>query len=406
MDRITRYIISLFTALTVSVAALAANAGPEAADETVSASQSGTEGPQVDIKSMLFGHIGDSYQWHITKIGEKHIVIPLPVIVYSKSTGWHCFMSSKLEEGPYEGLYCAEGGKYDGKIVEKDASGNEIRPLDISITKNVAGLMINSLIVVLLILGCSRWYRKHDVLDEAPAGIAAVLEPVITFINDDVIKAAIPGDHSRKYAPYLLTAFFFILVNNLMGIVPVFPGGANTTGNIAVTLTLAVCTFVAVNLFANRHYWKDIFWPDVPWWLKVPVPLIPLTEVLGIFTKPFALMIRLFANIMAGHAIILSFVSIIFLTVKLGPAINGTMSFITVFFGIFMDLLEILVAFIQAYVFTMLSAVFIGLAHEGEKMKEEAAANEEGALIPEVSDASEVPEVPENGMAEDGIKLK
>ena len=406
MDRITRYIISLFTALTVSVAALAANAGPEAADETVSASQSGTEGPQVDIKSMLFGHIGDSYQWHITKIGEKHIVIPLPVIVYSKSTGWHCFMSSKLEEGPYEGLYCAEGGKYDGKIVEKDASGNEIRPLDISITKNVAGLMINSLIVVLLILGCSRWYRKHDVLDEAPAGIAAVLEPVITFINDDVIKAAIPGDHSRKYAPYLLTAFFFILVNNLMGIVPVFPGGANTTGNIAVTLTLAVCTFVAVNLFANRHYWKDIFWPDVPWWLKVPVPLIPLTEVLGIFTKPFALMIRLFANIMAGHAIILSFVSIIFLTVKLGPVINGTMSFITVFFGIFMDLLEILVAFIQAYVFTMLSAVFIGLAHEGEKPKEEAAANEEGALIPEVSEASEVPEVPENGMAEDGIKLK
>ena len=399
MDRITRYIISLIAALTVSVAALAANAGPEATDETVSASQSSTETPQVDIKSMLFGHIGDSYQWHITQIGDKHIIIPLPVIVYS-STGWHCFMSSKLEDGPYKGLYCAEGGKYGGKIVEKDASGNEIRPLDISITKNVAGLMINSLIVVLLILGCSRWYRKHDVLKEAPTGMAAVLEPVITFINDDVIKAAIPGDHSRKYAPYLLTAFFFILVNNLMGIVPVFPGGANTTGNIAVTLTLAVCTFVAVNLFANRHYWKDIFWPDVPWWLKVPVPLIPLTEVLGIFTKPFALMIRLFANIMAGHAIILSFVSIIFLTVKLGPVINGTMSFITVFFGIFMDLLEILVAFIQAYVFTMLSAVFIGLAHEGEKTKEEAAANEEGALMPETSGISEVPEVPGNRIAE------
>ena len=401
MDRITRYIISLFTALAVSVAALAANAGPEAADETVSASQSGTETPQVDIKSMLFGHIGDSYQWHITQIGDKHIIIPLPVIVYSKSTGWHCFLSSELEDGPYKGLYCAEGGKYDGKIVEKDASGKEIRPLDISITKNVAGLMINSLIVVLLILGCSRWYRKHDVLKEAPTGMAAVLEPVITFINDDVIKAAIPGDHSRKYAPYLLTAFFFILVNNLMGIVPVFPGGANTTGNIAVTLTLAVCTFVAVNLFANRHYWKDIFWPDVPWWLKVPIPLIPLTEVLGIFTKPFALMIRLFANIMAGHAIILSFVSIVFITVKIGPAVNGTMSFITVLFGIFMDLLEILVAFIQAYIFTMLSAVFIGLAHEGEKPKEEAAANEEGALIPEVSEASEVPEVSGNRMAED-----
>ena len=373
MGRIIRHIIAIIAAVTFPVAALTANdaKGPAAGD-TASLPREAAAGtteetaPDINIKAMLFGHIGDSYQWHITKIGDKDIIIPLPVIVHS-STGWHVFLSSRLEEGPYKGLYCAEGGKYDGKIVEKDASGNEIRPLDISITKNVAGLMINGIIVVLLVLACSRWYRKHDVLKEAPTGVAAVLEPVINFINDDVIKAAIPGNHSRKYAPYLLTAFFFILVNNLMGIVPVFPGGANTTGNIAVTLTLALFTFVAVNLFANRHYWKDIFWPEVPWWLKAPVPLIPLTELLGIFTKPFALMIRLFANIMAGHAIILSFVSIIFLTVKLGPVINGTMSVITVVFGIFMDLLEILVAFIQAYVFTMLSAVFIGLAHEGEK---------------------------------------
>ena len=373
MGRIIRHIIAIIAAVTFPVAALTANdaKGPAAGDTAslpreAAAGRAEETAPDIDIKAMLFGHIGDSYEWHITKIGNKDIIIPLPVIVHS-STGWHVFLSSRLEEGPYKGLYCAEGGKYDGKIVEKDASGNEIRPLDISITKNVAGLMINGIIVVLLVLACSRWYRKHDVLKEAPPGVAAVLEPVINFINDDVIKAAIPGNHSRKYAPYLLTAFFFILVNNLMGIVPVFPGGANTTGNIAVTLTLALFTFVAVNLFANRHYWKDIFWPEVPWWLKAPVPLIPLTELLGIFTKPFALMIRLFANIMAGHAIILSFVSIIFLTVKLGPVINGTMSVITVVFGIFMDLLEILVAFIQAYVFTMLSAVFIGLAHEGEK---------------------------------------
>ena len=373
MGRIIRHIITIIAAATFPVAALTANdaKGPAAGD-TASLPREAAAGtteetaPDIDIKAMLFGHIGDSYQWHITKIGDKDIIIPLPVIVHS-STGWHVFLSSRLEEGPYKGLYCAEGGKYDGKIVEKDASGNEIRPLDISITKNVAGLMINGIIVVLLVLACSRWYRKHDVLKEAPTGVAAVLEPVINFINDDVIKAAIPGNHSHKYAPYLLTAFFFILVNNLMGIVPVFPGGANTTGNIAVTLTLALFTFVAVNLFANRHYWKDIFWPEVPWWLKAPVPLIPLTELLGIFTKPFALMIRLFANIMAGHAIILSFVSIIFLTVRLGPVMNGTLSFFTVLFGIFMDILELLVAFIQAYIFTMLSAVFIGLAHEGEK---------------------------------------
>ena len=345
-----------------------------AADVSAASPANGSESPakeeenSIDIKSMLFGHIGDSYEWHITKIGAKDIIIPLPVIVRS-STGWHCFLSSKLENGPYKGLYCAEGGKYDGKIVEKDASGNEIRPFDISITKNVAGLMINAAIVIFLILGCSRWYRKHDVLKEAPGGLAGLIEPVVTFINDDVIKGSIPEEHSAKYAPYLLTVFFFILVNNLMGIIPVFPGGANTTGNIAVTLVLALCTFVAVNFFANKHYWKDIFWPEVPWWLKVPVPLIPVTELLGIFTKPFALMIRLFANIMAGHAVILSFVSIIFITVKMGPAINGTMTFISVFFGIFMDFLELLVAFIQAYVFTMLSAVFIGLAHEGENKK-------------------------------------
>ena len=351
MHRVTRYLLLALSVLMLSAPARAADAGKD--------------GQQVDIKTMLFGHIGDSYEWHITKIGDKDIVIPLPVIVHS-STGWHCFMSSKLEDGPYEGLYCAEGGKYDGKIVEKDADGNEVRPFDISITKNVAGLMINSAIVLLLVLGCARWYRKHDVLKEAPTGIAAVIEPVVNFVYDDIIKGSIPEEHCRKYAPYLLAAFFFILVNNLMGIIPIFPGGANTTGNIAVTLMLALFTFVAVNLFANRHYWKDIFWPDVPWWLKVPVPLIPVIELFGIFTKPFALMIRLFANIMAGHAIILSFVSIVFLTVKMGPAINGTMSFVAVFFGIFMDFLELLVAFIQAYVFTMLSAVFIGLAHEGE----------------------------------------
>lgn len=378
MKRIGKYLISLIAVPAMSVSVMAAEPAvtgqdtpadtPEVTEQAEAAANS-SEDSSIDIKSLIFGHIGDAYEWHITKIGQKDIVIPLPVIVRS-STGWHCFLSSKLEEGPYKGLYCAEGGKYDGKIVEKDASGNEIRPLDISITKNVAGLMINAVIVVLLILGCARWYRKHDVLKEAPKGVAAIIEPVVTFINDDVIKGSIPAEVSGKYAPYLLTVFFFILVNNLMGIIPVFPGGANTTGNIAITLVLALCTFLAVNVFADRHYWKDIFWPEVPWWLKVPLPLIPITELFGIFTKPFALMIRLFANIMAGHAVILSFVSIIFITVKMGPAINGTMTFVSVFFGIFMDFLELLVAFIQAYVFTMLSAVFIGLAHEGSTKTE------------------------------------
>ena len=352
-----KYILLVFPLLLLPFRSVAGEAAGSVSAEAV-------QGSQVDIKSMLFGHIGDSYQWHITRIGDKELTIPLPVIVCSKDSGWHCFLSSRLEDGPYEGFYIAEGGKYDGKIVEKDAAGAEVRPFDISITKNVLGLMINSAILVVLILCCSRWYRRHDALKEAPSGVAALLEPVIEMIDDDVIKGSIPEDQSRKYAPYLLTVFFFILVNNLMGIIPIFPGGANITGNIAVTLVLALCTFLAVNLFANRYYCKDKFLPAVPWWLKVPVPLIPFTEVFGIFTKPFALMIRLFANIMAGHAVILSFVCIIFITVELGPLVNGTMTFIAVLFGIFMDFLELLVAFIQAYVFTMLSAVFIGLAHE------------------------------------------
>ena len=317
---------------------------------------------ELDINEYLFGHIGDAYQWHITRIGDKEISIPLPVIVHS-STGWHCFLSSKLEEGPYEGLYCAEGGKYDGKIVEKDASGNEIRPFDISITKNVLSLMISSVILVFLVLSAARWYKRHDVLKEAPKGVAAVLEPIVEMINDEVIKESVGKDYKR-YAPYLLTVFFFILINNLMGIIPIFPGGANVTGNIAVTFVLALCTFVAVNFFGNRHYWKDILWPDVPWWLKVPLPLMPLVEIFGMFTKPMALMVRLFANIMAGHSVILSFIAVIFLTVKMGPVINGSMTVAAVFFGVFMDCLELLVAFIQAYVFTMLSAVFIGLSRQ------------------------------------------
>ena len=162
----------------------------------------------------------------------------------------------------------------------------------------------------------------------------------------------------------LIVGIVCYFLNNLLGIVPFFPGGANLTGNIAVTLFLAVCTFLAVNLFGNKHYYKDIFWPEVPTWLKVPVPLMPLIEIIGMFTKPFSLMVRLFANILAGHIMLLGVVAVIFITAKLGPAINGSLSVIAVLFGVLMDILELLVAFIQAYVFTMLSSVFIGLSRQ------------------------------------------
>ena len=169
----------------------------------------------------------------------------------------------------------------------------------------------------------------------------------------------------------LLTAFFFIFINNLLGIVPFFPGGANITGNIAVTFAMAMFTFLAVNLFGNKHYYKDIFWPDVPAFLKI-FPLMPLIEIIGLFTKPFSLMVRLFANILAGHMMILGVVAVVFLTVELGAAMNSGLTVIAVLFGVFMDVLELLVAFLQAYIFTMLSSVFIGLSrqHAGKEGEE------------------------------------
>ncbi len=320
------------------------------------------KGSDFDVQSVIFGHTNDAYEWHITDIGSRHITIPLPIIARS-STGWHMFSSARLEEGPFEGLYISQSGKYSGKLVERNEAGEEVRPLDISVTKNVVAMMFSSALLVLLILHCTRWYRRHDVLAESPKGVAALMEPVIMMVHNDMVKDAIGEDYER-YSPYLCTAFFWILINNLLGIIPIFPGGANVTGNIAITMTLALCTFVAINFFGNKHYFKDVFWPDVPWWLKVPVPLMPVIEIFSAIVKPISLMIRLFANILAGHIIAISLVCVIFMFAKYGPLMFGGMSFVTVLLGIFMDLLEVLVAFLQAYVFTILSAIFIGLSRQ------------------------------------------
>ena len=327
----------------------------------------------VDVKEIVFGHIGDSYEWHITTWGKTHITIPLPIIVYSGSTGWHMFLSSRLGEngGTYEGLSIApEGSKYEGKLVEYDAAGEQVRPWDISITKVTFALLFNSILLLVIVLSVAHWYRKRLQGAKAPGGFVGFMEMFIMMVNDDIIKSCV-GPNYRKFAPYLLTAFFFIFINNMMGLIPFFPGGANVTGNIAITMVLAICTFLAVNIFGTKHYWKDIFWPDVPWWLKVPVPMMPFIEFFGIFTKPFALMIRLFANMLAGHMAMLVLTCLIFISASMGPALNGTLTVASVLFNIFMNALELLVAFIQAYVFTMLSAVFIGLAQEGAKVKAE-----------------------------------
>ena len=313
---------------------------------------------ELDMEEYLFGHISDAYEWHLFTWKGHEVAIPLPCIVFDG--GVKVFSSGRLAHGAeYNGLkIAAKGEANEGKIVR---SSDGSLPFDVSITKNVLALLIDSVILVVLILLCSRWYRKHDFLKEAPTGIAGLFEPLIVTIEQDVIKDAV-GPEYRRFSPYLLTAFFFILINNLMGIVPFFPGGANVTGNIAVTLTLALFTFAMVNLFGNKHYFKEIFWPDVPLFLKA-IPIMPIIEIVGMFTKPFSLMIRLFANILAGHIMLLSTVALVFLTAKMAPALNGSLSFVAVLFGIFLDCLELLVAFIQAYVFTMLSSVFIGLAH-------------------------------------------
>ena len=318
----------------------------------------------VDVKSIVFGHIGDSYEWHITTWGNTHITIPLPVIVYSSNSGWHTFLSSRLEEngGTYEGFSIApSGSKYEGKIVEYNEAGEQVRPWDISITKVTLSLLMNSVLLLVIVLSVAHWYRKREQGALAPGGFVGFMEMFIMMIHDDVIKSCV-GPNYKKFAPYLLTAFFFIFINNLMGLIPFFPGGANVTGNIAITMVLAICTFLAVNIFGTKHYWKDIFWPDVPWWLKVPIPMMPFIEFFGVFTKPFALMIRLFANIMAGHTIILALTCLIFITVTMGVAVNLGMTIVSVLFCAFMNCLELLVACLQAYIFTLLSANYIGLA--------------------------------------------
>ena len=335
------------------------------------ASHGDVETREVDVKKIIFDHVKDSYEWHITTIGDTHVTLPLPIILYSTRTGWVVFSSSVFHRAPeYNGFRISQSGNFEGKIVEIDAHGNERRPmLDLSLTKTVVSVFIISLLLIFIILGTARWYKDRKPTDEAPRGFVGVMEMVIIMVVEGVIKPNV-GSTYKKYVPFLLTVFFMIFLTNLMGLLPIFPGGANVTGNISVALALALCTFVAVNVFGNKEYYKELFWPDVPTWLKVPVPLMPVIELVGVVVKPFALTIRLFANILAGHTALLAFVSIIFVTMAVNVYIGSAMTVVSVFFTIFMNVLELLVAFIQAFVFTMLSSVFIGLSqpeHRKEK---------------------------------------
>lgn len=335
---------------------------------TASAAQDGGK-EEINVKEIVLGHMSDAYEWHITTWNGNHISIPLPVIVKSETSGWHVFSSAQFHhsaDGTYQGFYLNE--EHNGKVYEHLANGEDVQPLDLSITKNVVQIWIVVAIMAFVFIGSARWYKGRQPGDKAPGGMVGLVEMFVMSINDDLIRPSVGEKHYKRYAPFLLTAFFFIFINNLLGLLPIFPGGANITGNINVTFVLAMFTLLLVNLFGNKEYWKETLWPPVPTWLKCPIPMMPVIELFGIFTKPFALMVRLFANMMGGHAIILSLTCVIFITCQLGAVIGTPLSIVSFIMMIFMNCLELLVAFIQAYVFTMLSAVFIGLAHpEPEK---------------------------------------
>ena len=305
---------------------------------------------EINVGEIIFEHIGDEYEWHITEWKGKPIAIPLPCIVFDN--GVHVFTIHHAEENGYT-------LNENGKLV--NATTGE-RPLDLSITKNVLALMLSSLLLLIIVLCTARWYKKHDALKEAPTGLAACMEPLIMMIHE-MARENIGPDY-RKFSPYLCMAFLWILFNNFLGIMPFFPGGANLTGNIAITMVLALFTFFTVNLNGTKHYYKEIFAPDVPGFLK---PIMPVIEVFGVIMKPVSLTIRLFANMLAGHIMILSMVCIIFIMAKYGPLLSGGMTVVSVLFGVFLDALECLVSFIQAYVFTTLSCIYIGLARAHEE---------------------------------------
>ncbi|NSW93144.1 MAG: F0F1 ATP synthase subunit A, partial [Bacteroidales bacterium] len=286
------------------------------------------------------------------------VAVYLPVILYTKETGLQVFSSKKLAHGhEYNGFRLAEEGEHKGRIILTDENGQEILPLDFSMTKSVIGMLFAAIIGLWLFLSLSRSYRKTGV--SYPRGIQSFLEPVVLFVRDDIAIPNIGEEKHEKFMPYLLSVFFFILINNLMGLIPFPPPfGANVTGNIAVTMTLALFTFFIIQFNGSKSYWKHLVaTPGVPFWL---VPIMFPVELIGMLAKPFALMVRLFANITAGHIIVMSLISIIFIFKSIAVAP------VSALFVIFMDCLELLVAFLQAYVFTLLSALFISLAVKEE----------------------------------------
>ncbi len=319
-----------------------------------------SEKKEFNTGEFILDHVGDSYDWHIATFGDFHLSIPLLVIIYSKTNGLNVFMASKFHHGheSYKGFEIAAEGNNKGKIIELSTGKRPF--LDLSITKLVLSLFFSLTLILIIFLSVAKSYKRNP--DKAPKGLQSLLEPLIIFVRDDIAKPAIGNKKYEKFLPFLLTVFFFIFINNMLGLIPIFPGGANLTGNIAVTVALALITFIITTVNGNGNYWKHILFPPVPHLLK-PI-MIPI-EIMGMIIKPFVLAVRLFANISGGHMVMLGFFSLIFVFGNMyGIGAGYGISVFSVAFSIFMTFLEFLVAFIQAYVFTLLSAIYFGMATE------------------------------------------
>ncbi|GMV77167.1 MAG: ATP synthase subunit a [Chitinophagaceae bacterium] len=310
-----------------------------------------------NVSKTILEHIRNDYSWHLW----GHTSIPLPVILYSDK-GLEVFSSSKLsnehhEPVIYQGNYAYKNIDGKIKVVNEDGTVNQElnkKVWDFSFTKNVAALFISIILLCAIFITAASAYKKRGVTS-APKGLQSFMEPVVLFMRDEVVKPAI-GHKYNKYLPFILTIFFIILINNLLGLVPFFPGGANVSGNIAFTMTLAIFVFIVVNLNGNKSYWEHIFWmPGMHWSMKIF--LAPI-ELLGVFIKPISLFIRLFANMTAGHILVLSLICLIFIFKSIFTSI------VAVPFAVFIGLIEVLVAFIQAFIFAMLSSMYIGMAIE------------------------------------------
>lgn len=323
-------------------------------DSTITKTENPEEhgGEKFNPGKLVMDHISDAHEWHLWGSHQHPVSIPLPVIIYNKKRGLSIFSSSRFEHGhaAYDGYKINE----EGKIVSEDGTSF----YDLSITKNVCAMFVSIAIILLVFISVAKSYTRKK--DQAPSGLQSAIEPIIIFVRDDIAKAAIGEKHYARFMPYLLTIFFFIWINNLLGLIPIFPGGANVTGNIAVPLILALFTLVITLVNGNKNYWRHIFaMPGVPIYV---LPIITLLEVIGVFLKPFVLMVRLFANIMAGHIVILVFFCLIFVAGQASTGAGLGTAIPSVAFTIFINALELLVGFLQAFVFTFLSAIYFGMA--------------------------------------------